>query len=696
MSSGGTAPKSVLAAQLIYANVEAHESPRNARGFQTVFWTKERLDENEIKSEIAPRLVLLDRAEPESETVYFRTKQGRFVLARIAPPGTDQDAAGRCKLQFVHALVLDRASLRPWRYNPFPLLDHFPFFSRLADVREATGAPHGHLDAVQLDTSLGADRFPDHRLLEMLDSATAVDLLRLANRSGRTDAARVILGCLGNARQMLDFLRELFDVLPRQLRRECSIDALFVDSAGQSKGNDHLSWAVGLTPGCGFRDPRCLQFDPRRGRFLGVPRIAPETSLFETWLSGLTSRDDWKSALDYVAWAYEISAVLDGAPATADFAEAGSFVNDFLNSVRPNLEDRLRRRLAEQRLGPCLIERLIGPVWNEINESGPQAIAALARPVDITRSAEWLINGYLQTPGQRPSENELKELFPLVTETNNKQQPVVLLDAAYAYWQADWYRLAQAVGWLEEREYVRFARWALQSRLPSWDWKVSVNVQNDLLFGPAIRPDASASRGRALIAALLGGEQQEIAEASSKKAKGPVATRLVFRPATSGLEPRWPLLGHLLTPPTVDPFRPPRTAKPASQESTGDTPDLPDWFRIIESHWDKEDWRHSDWPRLAQAAEQLTSDEFRQFANWALTNINFRLDWRVVFSTTGELLFGPMIVAGGTPVAERRLLAALMGAAEFDQNLLGNSRLKHNWPVLVELLGEHSFGRTRG
>ena len=82
-----------VAAQLVYSRVEEDQSTRGQPGFQTVLYTRDILQSDEVE-EIEARLFLDTSRGPAAKRVFFETTQRRVVLARLT--GVDSlDSAGR-------------------------------------------------------------------------------------------------------------------------------------------------------------------------------------------------------------------------------------------------------------------------------------------------------------------------------------------------------------------------------------------------------------------------------------------------------------------------------------------------------------------------------------------------------------------------------------------------------------------------
>jgi len=111
----------IEAAQHIYGNVEEEHSPRRIGGFQTLFYTKERLTIEEVE-EIETRMAYFPSESNPAKYLFFPLSSEKCVISRIIPlPGLDK--YGRQGDYLAHNLILTRQDLTKIRYNPFMIIE---------------------------------------------------------------------------------------------------------------------------------------------------------------------------------------------------------------------------------------------------------------------------------------------------------------------------------------------------------------------------------------------------------------------------------------------------------------------------------------------------------------------------------------------------------------------------------------------
>src|SRR5262245_29299813 len=221
----------VTAQQLVYANLEAHESPSGFRGFQV--WLASPDLDDAARAEIARQLAdfsLPQELDPGSKRARALQRHAFYavelpeatwwVLARTVPTD-DRDMYGRTGLFLAHAFVLSDADFQRIHCDPFALLDaEPPFFGSKQQVRER----HAGHDADDIPpATLRVHSTPvrgEFNTALVLEFARFLDEPRAAPVAVPEEPA-----------VLLTMLRPVFAWLPPQLRRRAAFDTLFT---GQS------------------------------------------------------------------------------------------------------------------------------------------------------------------------------------------------------------------------------------------------------------------------------------------------------------------------------------------------------------------------------------------------------------------------------------------------------------------------------
>ncbi len=135
--------------QHIYANVEREQSPDNAAGFQTLYYSHDGLTREDIDT-IESRVFYLYDAERPSKKAYFQTPSGKIVLSQITA-NADRDQAGRSGLYLAHSFILERKAFIQAGLTPMDLFRQLPFAETVDDAAKCGASQAGNIEPSILD-----------------------------------------------------------------------------------------------------------------------------------------------------------------------------------------------------------------------------------------------------------------------------------------------------------------------------------------------------------------------------------------------------------------------------------------------------------------------------------------------------------------------------------------------------------------
>jgi len=242
MNGDGT----VTAGQVLFANVEAEDSPRGVGGFQTLAYSRALLPEA-LLGDIEPRFHLATDSA-QYKRCFFTTTSGWAVAVQCtAIPAPDR--FGRAGRYLAHALVCPPAAFATLDADPFILFAARHWHSEITPVIAA--ARSGDLPTVLLTSTPppGAPVLPAPLL-----TALALAALRAP------DAQREILALIGDPAAVEQALAAVWPLLPRACRAACSFDSAFF--GGNPVATPY--WAVGLPTAP--TNPRYHVLELRTGR----------------------------------------------------------------------------------------------------------------------------------------------------------------------------------------------------------------------------------------------------------------------------------------------------------------------------------------------------------------------------------------------------------------------------------------------
>jgi hypothetical protein len=486
----------IQAGQVVYGNVEAHQSPQRRGGFQVLFRSFSRLTEDEVTREIEPRLFFVSENPQDVKHCFYTLPDGRAVLAQCVPD-TRTDQFSRKGLYFAHALVLSKEDFRKLDNNPFRVFDNFQFFNSFEEGKAAASGGGGDMPLARLQSF--ASRGDDPSCTISRDHFLA--LLLLACRFARSQSHEGAIGFYGGASKTLSILRSLFSLLPIRLRNKCTFDTFFV---GGSFGRMPYC-AVGF-PESQSRDSRLLPFEVERESFGGSVDLQPKTA-FEYWLKWMFS-PPLSDLSKHVDEALYVSELLDGRGLGGNNLEQGD--TRLLIGFQPILENRLRERLRAQ-IGDSLCRRLFPRALAWLGQQGLAALAPINDGLAALQLEEWLTETYASSY-DRPPASEIQDLERF---SSRNQRSILWL--IYLRWTNQWPLLRSALRSAESETARRFAKWALASVQAL----VRPVAQTGLLLGIGLYAEGDQLRETVeLLSAVLDKSQDEILPTSTADPAG--------------------------------------------------------------------------------------------------------------------------------------------------------------------------------
>lgn len=470
------------AAQVVYGNVEAARSARRQGGFQVLFRSSSHLTEDDVTREIEPRLFLDVEVGQQTKRVFSVIGGDRIVLAQVIPvAGTDEH--GRHGLYFGHALVFSKNDFRKVDNNPFLIFDSFPFFTSIDEAIARGGNDRGDIPLVSISFPLRITQDE----YDGLSREQLFELTRFSRRLLKSTEHGSSLVFYGNAGNVFDILRDMFFLLPTQLRFRCSFDTLF---AGGNYGKTPY-FAFGL-PLDHSRERRFAGFDVERGELSPAAEPASLTS-YDLWLKWML-KPPLAEIAGYTDEAVRIAAVLDGEYFARDQRPGNVYS---LLPFRAIVEQRLEKQVKRQ-IGEVLGDRILPQVFSWAREEGAAALDLLGRDFSRQQLDGWLTEAY-ENYHERLSTTELEQLGRASAGVQR-----TFLRLVYLRWTCQWNELRMMLRSLETSASDHFKKWALATMSAQVQPITSRQQGHGFLFGLNFATEGEeAGETSALIAALL-------------------------------------------------------------------------------------------------------------------------------------------------------------------------------------------------
>lgn len=477
----------ISAAQVVFTNVEAEQSPTGHRGFQTVFYTTNRIDKKVLENEIEPAIQYFPRNayDPEtspSEFLFFVLSTGQVVVGRITPLLTEVDKFNRSKMLFAHLLVFERTEFRTYLNNdPFAVFDADPFYESYDQAVEKTGARSGAYEfpPMELPTISSKDRFKPDALPDGFRSTTICkNLLLIASAAATPKRETFRLQVRGNPTVFMDFLKGVFRLIPPAFRTSCTFDTAYISDSGKMKAASVRRWAVGIGDGQKLKDETTIPVDLNSGqsRLEGVQ--LPPVTPFENWLTNVTKRDLCFSdeEVDRIHSASLLQELTWG-----QISEPAHHIDDvvFRQFLKVNEEYilALLRKNFSRFPGPELANTLADCALAWIAKNGPSALPSVPRQFSADMICGWLIPQFEKQPTHRPDEKELAAISAVVQSLKATKKPFTTNERQLGIYFCRWNRDLQGLEeWIlnsSESEFERHAEWILRSldgKISKWSY----------------------------------------------------------------------------------------------------------------------------------------------------------------------------------------------------------------------------------
>lgn len=429
------------AAQVVFGNVEAQQSPRGGSGYHLLYSTRALLTDPDVADFIEPRCSSLASDADRHKLCYFTIPDGRAVVVRCASVETT-DRFNRVGSILAHGLVISEAEFRKCGNDPFAVIDSFRFHRSIEEAQSMALGSTGDYPAV--DIEVDARR-------TVIDSSVMrreqlIKLLLTGLRYGSDPVPSKAVGFLGRSDLVIDLLRHLFSVLPAPARRACSFDSSFSGLIARTP-----YWVVGL-PDSATPDPRIGQFDIARGEFVHPLDDQPSTA-FENWLAEMLSPSlsEISACIDE---AFRLCEVLEATNAAGGRFPEGDVA--VLMGLRPMLTARLHEQVRKY-VGESLAEVILPYARESMRRKGWAAVAEYAQGIQPEEVEAWMTEHYLGRD-EMPSVGELEGLQRFIGPRQNS-----LLYLIYLRWTGQWPLIRSNLVRVGPDVARSFARWALKS-----------------------------------------------------------------------------------------------------------------------------------------------------------------------------------------------------------------------------------------
>jgi len=237
----------VTAAQHVSAMLTSRQSPRGEAGYQTVYYTRELLTQEEV--DIIQRLVQYSSArgsKPKWQS--YRLSARRHVITRIVPI-TERDEADRGGRYFTHSLICDLPNGQQLDAPLLNLMRPQKFLSSLKELLASDGLRTGRAPALTVEVEGESVERGPGRLRDWSGEHLNRLYMLMSDPRRLTEQGEYVT-LVGSDEQILEALKVAFLLAPTSALKSCSFDTN--PSSGASPP-DGPFWGRGATVAAGAR-----------------------------------------------------------------------------------------------------------------------------------------------------------------------------------------------------------------------------------------------------------------------------------------------------------------------------------------------------------------------------------------------------------------------------------------------------------
>ncbi len=401
----------INAAQHIYGNVEADKSPRKKRGFQTLFYTQNKISEEEL-AEIEKRMIYyFDKGNPVKH-LFFPLKD-KVVVSRIIPrPETDK--FGRYGIYFAHSLVFDNEDFKKINANPFILFRKFKFMESPDEATHSKGdfktGNIGETEEVKVNDD-DLKEIESSMIKEMEKwKNEARNLTYIACNPKILAANKNFLKVEAEQKETEKFLMAIFSVIPSEYRLNISFDTYFYNC---DPVRNYFN-IIGILPKQSFLFTNYIPVNINE-RTLKYDAPERDDSLYYRWVNQSIDRLDWEGILkrrenacafeNFINdWKYEEKLLSE---------LSDDFISDLVNFKRDLWRSKVRNEIGKH-FGKTIADRTASVILNTLNYKN--LLVSMLTGFDKDIMAKILYEKLLDDL-DRISQSEIREIekFPKLT-----------------------------------------------------------------------------------------------------------------------------------------------------------------------------------------------------------------------------------------------------------------------------------------
>lgn len=484
----------IRAAQHIFTNVEKEDSPLRERGFQTLYYSKEFITDEE-------KMAL------EEHAYFWATPKNQFymlgekaVLTNIVPL-KESDKYGGEGLYISHGLVLLPEEFQKIDNNPMVLIYYSQdlFCKSTGSAISRGDFDTGNIDPVEIN-------IPDDAL-QKFGKATASrlyfwkqeevrKLAALAVRAGEMAEERQSLAVAGEQKEIEDVLRYVFFLLPPELNLNCSYDTNYYNPRMRLP----YSWFGGF-----FEDqaPGSDAFVLIESGIIPTDEPLPGESPYLNWLLERIDNRDYRSVQENKTLIYYLEKSLGDSSVFMEKIRDVSpeLLGEFVKCSKSIFMAKLGESL-EKAIGKQLGEKSVPYLMEKISDRQEEMLRMVSGDIDLQQAVESVVEMLSQPSPQTPDEEMLGEMKELSEKTKNP-----FLRAFIFFHEKAWQNLKEVVRDLPADEFETFLKQTIVNAsgdeyFDSVITLENMNIVTDIFYETSVNNAALAKRLPGFVALL--------------------------------------------------------------------------------------------------------------------------------------------------------------------------------------------------
>lgn len=434
-------------AQHIFGNVEKERSPQKRGGFQTLFYTRDFLNDSEVR-EVEGRLLYFFSDNNPIKRSFFKISTDKVLVSQITP--LDQrDSAGRKGAYLAHSLVFSPDQFLTFGADPFFIFQNFHFFGTTEEALDNGDMTTGDIPTVLIENT-GADAAAGSGIGEWApDTYKKMAVLALNAEQMKRSKKTVVFS--GQPEDVEETISLIFQSIPSDLRLNCGFDSYFYRCNLVST----YYWGIGLTNPP--RNPNLTVIDIQNKGVSGPEYTS--NSRYEKWFIHSVDHGRLDTVFSRREAAFALCQILEGGECRRDLAAKAD--SNLVDEVFQLNSDKVKTQLGyalQEKVADVFVQRIADRLYTRLK--APELLAIFLDGIDKTIVLDELYAAYVEQRLQQPDVKELSSLKDLLKTGDHTKLKLLI-----SIWKKDNFEIERILTTFPDDEYRLFIKQANQSDL---------------------------------------------------------------------------------------------------------------------------------------------------------------------------------------------------------------------------------------